>query len=158
MSLDGQQHEIELFASEDTFEKHDHSTEYETPRLVTRSLDFPPALKSAGAAWLQLRELREGWDGHNALPIHMEVMRRVLRTLAMTTTADTPAPQLVPTCDGGIQVEWHIYGIDLEVEFLPEGGLEVFYCASEKEEELTLRTDLTRLQGYINELTKRHSL
>ncbi|HEY3241769.1 MAG TPA: hypothetical protein VGM03_00330 [Phycisphaerae bacterium] len=30
---------------------------------------------------------------------------------------DAPAPAVVPTSRGGLQLEWHTRGIDLEIEF-----------------------------------------
>ncbi len=32
-----------------------------------------------------------------------------------TMTSETPRPSVVPTSHGGIQLEWHTRGIDLEV-------------------------------------------
>jgi hypothetical protein len=36
----------------------------------------------------------------------------------------------VPTADGSIQCEWHEHGIDLEVEFLSNGGIEYYLLDS----------------------------
>lgn len=38
---------------------------------------------------------------------------------------DTPSPQIIPTAMGTIQLEWHLRGIDLEVEALPSGLLHI---------------------------------
>lgn len=39
----------------------------------------------------------------------------------------TPAPSCVPTSEGGIQLEWHRSGIDLEIEISPRGTVGVYF-------------------------------
>jgi hypothetical protein len=40
---------------------------------------------------------------------------------------DTPEPQIVPTPSGGVQMEWHTRGIDLEIETLGGGRFGAFF-------------------------------
>jgi hypothetical protein len=41
--------------------------------------------------------------------------------LLLSVTSDTvPKPAVVPTVRGGVQLEWHTRGIDLEVEARPD--------------------------------------
>jgi len=44
----------------------------------------------------------------------------ILRELAMEAV---PAPALVPTFAGGIQLEWHTKGADVEIEIGPGGSV-----------------------------------
>ncbi len=79
---------------------------------------------SGDPAWLptvqerirQLVGLPEGWDGHDGKPVKIDVARFALRLLRETLDPLGPAPQLVPLSYGGLQLEWHENGIDLEIE------------------------------------------
>ena len=61
-----------------------------------------------------------GWDGYDAEPLDeraVEAARRFLRY----------AWDAVPTNDGGVQLERHDSGLDMEISWTPEGALdEVF--------------------------------
>ena len=59
-----------------------------------------------------LRDLPLNWDSYGSPKIG-EGALKVLQGL-----------QVVPTSPGGIQVEWHCNGYDLEIEFNAAGGLE----------------------------------
>jgi hypothetical protein len=43
---------------------------------------------------------------------------QALELVFKTLRDDSPAPSVVPTSSGGLQLEWHTGGIDLEVEFV----------------------------------------
>jgi hypothetical protein len=66
-----------------------------------------PAL---GSNWQeQLRALPRGWDSYHAAPIQAEAIRTV------------EAIQVVPVNDGGLQVEIHRAGYDIEIMIAPKG-------------------------------------
>jgi hypothetical protein len=58
-----------------------------------------------------LLALKPGWDSYEAEPI----------TEAAARTADAVA--FVPRSDGGIQIELHGGGVDLEIEIAPDGSV-----------------------------------
>ena len=62
----------------------------------------------------QLAMLRSGWDLYGAEPITTAALD-VLHALAV-----------VPTVDGGVQVEWHVNGEDVEIAVAPDGAVEWF--------------------------------
>ena len=57
---------------------------------------------------------------------------------------NTPAPSIVPTVRGGLQLEWHQTQIDLEVEITPHGTIHLAYenFAEGREWEGDLGSDL----------------
>jgi hypothetical protein len=70
------------------------------------------------AAFQRLLALPENWDAHGGKRIRPENVQFAYQLLAQTLHPDTPAPQVVPLSHGGLQLEWHQKGIDLEVEVI----------------------------------------
>jgi hypothetical protein len=76
------------------------------------------------SAWLKqtleslpkLLNLPPNWDGYGALPIDSRCAEFALSILIQIMGDTTPPPSVVPTVSGGVQLEWHMKGIDLEVE------------------------------------------
>ena len=62
-----------------------------------------------------LTELQAGWNSYEARPIRLDVIRRVVRWVPRLIQATTPEPAVVPRVNGGLQLEWHRNGIDLEI-------------------------------------------
>lgn len=56
-----------------------------------------------------LGALGEDWDGYGAAPVSEEALAVVRAML------------VVPTCNGGVQVEWRANGWDFEVEISKDG-------------------------------------
>jgi hypothetical protein len=80
------------------------------------------------AKWLQgtLREveelsaLDENWDGFGAIRVSASAAMSVVNFLFRIAYPELAAPEVVPSPDGGIQVEWHTNGVDFEAIFEPE--------------------------------------
>lgn len=70
-----------------------------------------PTLKALG----QLLTLPPNWDSYDARPVDLANVWAAWQLLAATLRDDSPPPAVVPTNDGGVQVEWHTQGIDLEI-------------------------------------------
>ena len=70
-----------------------------------------------------LLHLTEDWDSHGANPLAIKSIENLIILLPQGIPWDVPAPSVVPTVSGGIQLEWHRQGIDLEIEIPPSGRL-----------------------------------
>lgn len=96
----------------------------------------------------KLLDLPSNWDSNTARPVDVDSVRTALQTLSRTMQPDTPSPQIIPTPRGTIQLEWHLRGIDLEVEALPSGLLHISCEDSESgeivEDLITVRSLLSR--------------
>jgi hypothetical protein len=68
-----------------------------------------------------LLRLPAGWNSYRARPIAAQAVWGALQLLRYTMPLDAPKPAVVPTVRGGVQLEWHARGVDLEVEALPDG-------------------------------------
>lgn len=68
--------------------------------------------------------LGENWNGYGELPIHESAVKRAVDVLNEVCTTG-PSPIVVPTSDGGIQIEWRTGGFEIEVEIPPSGPAEI---------------------------------
>jgi hypothetical protein len=62
-----------------------------------------------------LRRLERGWDGCNSGPVSWATAAFTSAVLRSVMKPHTPAPTLVPASGGGIQLEWHEQGLDIEL-------------------------------------------
>jgi hypothetical protein len=83
-----------------------------------------PALKRAGPLLL----LPTGWNGDGAPMIDRASIRAAVAALAQFMKAGSSIPQWTPTNKGGVQLDWHERGMDLEIAFEPDdlAGYAVF--------------------------------
>jgi hypothetical protein len=77
--------------------------------------------------WLTLVDLPENWNSYGAPPIDGNAIKLALEILQRSMQPDSPPPSVVPTSRGGVQLEWHRDGIDIEVEVAPEGDVTMTY-------------------------------
>jgi hypothetical protein len=65
-----------------------------------------------------LRLLEANWDTYGAVRINRHSLNAAKELLRELARPKTPAPSVVPTSDGSVQIEWHTRGIDLELRWL----------------------------------------
>jgi hypothetical protein len=103
-----------------------------------------------------LLSLGQGWNSYGARPVDPLKVVAALELLAQVMSDSAPAPTVVPTSRGGVQLEWHTLGIDLEVEVQSPQRFQVSFEDSrsnvEWEGELTL--DMTPLAKFISSLSR----
>jgi len=121
-------------------------------RAETRSTWFKTAVAELG----DLLHLPPNWDSYGAKPVDQRNIGAALELLIRIMQDDTPAPSVVPTTTGGVQLEWHLQGIDLEVEVTSPGRLHAF-CErldSGVSWEHDLTTDLAPLVDELSKLSR----
>jgi len=64
---------------------------------------------------IELLELPGGWNSYNAKPISKENVTFAVALLGRLMHETTPAPLVVPRVRGGVQLEWHTRGVDIEI-------------------------------------------
>jgi hypothetical protein len=83
-----------------------------------KSFDTPPDCKwqiEVQTRILELLKLPKGWDSYGAPPVGWDAGMFALSVLQDVMRNRTPVPQVVPSAAGGVQLEWHQKGIDLEL-------------------------------------------
>jgi hypothetical protein len=64
---------------------------------------------------VDLLKLKPGWNSYSAKPVDPGNVKQAIEILARFPEAGSPSPAVVPTVRGGIQLEWHASGINLEI-------------------------------------------
>jgi hypothetical protein len=72
-----------------------------------------------------LAGLRAGWDSYGAAALSPIAVQRVVNSfIEILVRDDVPIAAVVPTRVGGIQLEWHRRGMDVEIAVPPTGEIE----------------------------------
>jgi hypothetical protein len=64
-----------------------------------------------------LTALAVGWNGHDAREVKADMAIDAAKFLAKVAFPGIAAPSITPLAEGGLQVEWHRGGLDIEVAF-----------------------------------------
>ena len=72
-----------------------------------------------------LASLAPGWDGYHAAAVDRRSLQLASRFISDLSPHVRVTPAIVPTVSGGVALEWHRQGIDLEIEFAPSGEITV---------------------------------
>ncbi len=64
---------------------------------------------------MSLLDLPAGWNSYSAKPIARQNAARAIQLLIEFVQPGTPSPAVIPTVRGGIQLEWHTKGTNLEI-------------------------------------------
>ncbi len=87
----------------------------------------PPAwLREVEDEMVKLLSLEAGWDSYGALQVDpAQVVSAIALLRRIVNEVDTSRPSVVPTNKGGVQLEWHERGTDLEIEMCTDGTIGV---------------------------------
>lgn len=78
-------------------------------------------LEEAARELLRLRKLPQGWDGYRAAQISKAAIYGAGWVLDAILAADSCKPQVFPTADGGVQIEWYADGDEITIDIDPAG-------------------------------------
>lgn len=79
--------------------------------------ELPPWLEATVSALISFLDLPPDWDSYGAKPVNPDIVPAVLELMDLAMRDETPPPTVIPTNRGGVQLEWHRNGVDLEIEF-----------------------------------------
>jgi hypothetical protein len=132
-------------------------------RLRMESLPAPSWLKPALNNCGHLLLLPFGWDGADAPSVEGVAIQAAIDALCSFMADTSSVPQWTPTRNGGVQLDWHEQGIDLEIQCEPsEPDAHVVFCDQRDESadwDGLLSDNLPRLRslfaGRLNASVKR---
>lgn len=70
------------------------------------------------------RSLRPNWNSYGSPPPSETAIRNAIQFVVLMEDED-PRPRVLPVSGGGIQFEWNCGERELELEFLPDGKVEL---------------------------------
>jgi hypothetical protein len=90
-------------------------------QIVTFEVRNPAAdwLRDAISEVEALTKLPADWNTYGSRPIAASAATQAVGFLVDNAYAELARPAVVPLADGGVQLEWHRGGIDLEIAFSP---------------------------------------
>lgn len=99
-------------------------------RLMIEAAESAPNSASSLSASVEaintLLSLPPGWDTYGALAPSVEAAKKAISILRSLARAGGRMPAIVPTSTGGIQLEWHNSGVDVEIEIEQNGAVSAF--------------------------------
>lgn len=118
-----------------------------------------PWTDAVGRALRRLQELPPGWDSYGGHRIQERAVYSAVNILsAIAADPHLPQPSIVPTSVGGIQIEWHRLGVDLELEISPSGSsFEMFVSEGAVVRELSLSNNLAPFAAEVRRLADREA-
>lgn len=104
---------------------------------------------TSSMAWLNktiteligLMRLPRDWSSDCPKRIEHKAIEKIIALLLVILEPDSPPPSVVPTRRGGVQVEWHQNGIDLEIEATSSDKLEYYFSGPRGDREGTIGED-----------------
>jgi hypothetical protein len=82
--------------------------------MAKRKRATPIPISPHAAKFMQLLDLKKNWNSYGAEPIDFEAAQAADLFLNKQVN-------IVPTSKGGVQLEWHVNGLDIEIEFDKNG-------------------------------------
>ena len=113
-----------------TRERHRQFLLHSSRGLLTGEVDGdePSWLPGTLSELNELLDLPPNWNSYGARAIEPQAVVQAIQLLGAVTSEASPRPNVVPTRRGeGVQLEWHMHDIDVEVEVLPEASAEMFF-------------------------------
>jgi hypothetical protein len=126
------------------------------PREMQRVVLSEPTQRWTPSVVAQIEghlRLPVGWDGHHAPQLKLETVIYAIRVLSAICKPNTPAPSVVPTTSGGLQFEWHLPALDLEIAIRAPAKVDVYARDDGGEVERELSVDFRPLIPWIDRLS-----
>lgn len=92
--------------------------------VVVFHLQAPGWLRDVALRLEELRRFPDGWDGHDARAMTDDAALVMLHILQQVAVPGVSAPDVVLSPEGGLQIEWHQGGWDVEIEARGSGDIE----------------------------------
>jgi|GEM_PF-7100624 len=109
-----------------------------------------PALQKVS----ELGFLPPNWNSYGARPIRPEIAQVAIGLLLNVLLPGDPLPAVVPTARGGIMLEWHEAGVDLEIDIRSPNVIHVWLEYDGRSEEIE-QASVQEIADRLNSLRSR---
>ena len=121
-------------------------------RGVSPNIFLPTWVRPTIEAILPILKLRQDWDRAGGRPIDPQLVKSAIGVLSGIMEYNSIPPSVVPTSVGGIQFEWHVGGVDLEINIPPTGDAVFEFEGPNEEVEGRLPENVGVLASLISRL------
>lgn len=97
----------------------------------------------------ELGDLPDNWNSYGARSIDPRTAEFVISLLQEILTENDPLPAIVPTSCGGIMLEWHEGGVDLEVDVRSKSEIHLVY-EDQGEESINENASIKDIQEHMD--------
>ena len=134
------------------------------PKLDDQTQSIPPLpelnnplLRETLLRIIDFGRLPSNWDSYGARKIEPQSVAAAIKFLIHETPGSLPLPSVVPTTAGGVQLEWHCNGVDLEVAFCSPSLIEVWFEDLENgcQSEFSISDDFQPLAPLFDRLSRK---
>jgi len=77
---------------------------------------------------MELSLLKDNWDSYGGKPMAELALAEANHFINAFKAIGAVDPFICPCSNGGVQLEWHRNGYDLEMEILPDGSMGEVFC------------------------------
>ncbi|OUJ05369.1 hypothetical protein HK23_06265 [Acetobacter malorum] len=105
----------------------------------------------------ELLQLRENWDSYHAPALERDLGMFAIQLLNQIMVPGIKAPQIVPTSEGKLQIEWHTGGCDLEIEINGIYDIDMWFQNHRQQEEgyfVALDSDYTQISDAVRTIIR----
>jgi len=116
-----------------------------------RDLEFSKLMSRLGV----FLRLSLNWNSYKSVRVNAQaVYGAAFLIRSLKERNGFPLPQVVPTASGGVQLEWHQNGVDLEIEFDSISKADVYYEDEFRGEskEFEMSCDFSPIWPYLEKL------
>ena len=114
---------------------------------VNRSVSVSMVDSALSPKWLtrakqriqQEAQIGVDWDSYGSVPVDQRIPSMVEDLVEWFTVAGMPPPDVFATNEGGMQIEWHIRQVNVEIHISPTEPTQIFFHDIHSGEELAAR-------------------
>lgn len=92
------------------------------------------------------------WDGYGGTPVGFGTAHFTMSMLHSACPVGSPAPQIVPGSDGGLQVEWHSLEYDIELHVHAPFKVSAVRYHGDNIEEFALTNEFSAIAVWLKDL------
>lgn len=97
------------------------------PNQPTKSVISPAWLGRVKRRLEELVFLPSNWDSYGGALVDLRVARFAESLVEWFAVADMPPPDVFATSQGGIQIEWHVRRVNIEIDISPFDGTTIYF-------------------------------